>query len=45
MLSRFSAELAFSVAESFDIFVCTGFMFGWHQGIRTASLKQEGEQK
>ena len=36
VLSRFSAEPAFSVAVSFGIFVCTAFAFGLHQGIRTA---------
>jgi hypothetical protein len=35
VLSRFSAEPAFSVAVSFGIFVCTAFAFGSHQGIRT----------
>jgi uncharacterized protein YbjT (DUF2867 family) len=32
-------ELAFSVAESFGIFVSTAFMFGWHQGIRTTPFQ------
>ena len=36
VLSRFSAEPAFSAAVSFDICVCTAFAFGSHQGIRTA---------
>ena len=36
VLSRFSAEPAFSVAVLFGIFVCTAFVFGSHQGIRTA---------
>jgi hypothetical protein len=36
VLSQFSAELAFSAAVSFGIFVCTAFVFGSHQGIRTA---------
>jgi hypothetical protein len=36
VLSRYSAELALSVAVSFGIFVCTALMFGSHQGIRTA---------
>ena len=36
VLSRFSAEPAFSVAVLFGIFVCTAFVFGLHQGIRTA---------
>ena len=36
VLSRCSAEPALSVAASFGIFVCTAFMFGSHQGIRTA---------
>jgi hypothetical protein len=36
VFSRYSAELASSVAVSFGIFVCTAFMFGSRQGIRTA---------
>jgi hypothetical protein len=36
VLSRFSAEPAFSAAVSFGIFVCTAFAFGLHQGIPTA---------
>ena len=36
VLSRFSAEPAFSAAVLFGIFVCTAFAFGLHQGIRTA---------
>jgi hypothetical protein len=36
VLSRFSAEPAFSAAVSFGIFVCATFAFGLHQGIRTA---------
>jgi hypothetical protein len=39
VLSQFLAELAFSVAESFGIFVSTAFVFGWHQGIRTAPFQ------
>jgi hypothetical protein len=36
VLSRFSAEPAFSAAVSFGIFVCTAFAFRLHQGIPTA---------
>jgi 4a-hydroxytetrahydrobiopterin dehydratase len=36
VLSRFSAEPAFSAAALFGTFVCTTFAFGLHQGIRTA---------
>ena len=36
VLSRFSAEPAFSAGVSFGIFVCTAFAFGLHQGIPTA---------
>jgi hypothetical protein len=36
VLSRFSAEPAFSVAALSSIFACTTFAFGLHQGIRTA---------
>ena len=35
VLSRFSAEPAFSVDVLFGIFVSTAFAFGSHQGIRT----------
>ena len=35
VLSRFSAEPAFSAAVSFGIFVSTAFAFGLHQGIPT----------
>ena len=34
-----SAEPAFSVAVLFGIFVCTAFVFGLHQGIRTAVMR------
>jgi hypothetical protein len=36
VLSRFSAEPAFSATVQFGIFVCATFAFGLHQGIRTA---------
>jgi hypothetical protein len=39
VLSRFSAEPAFSAAVSFGIFVCATFAFGLHQGIRTAVMR------
>jgi hypothetical protein len=39
VLSRFSAEPAFSVAVLFGIFVCTAFVFGLHQGIRIAVMR------
>jgi hypothetical protein len=39
VLSQFSAEPAFSVAVLFGIFVCTAFVFGLHQGIRTAIMR------
>jgi hypothetical protein len=36
VLSRFSAEPAFSAAALFGTFVCTTFAFGSQQDIRTA---------
>ena len=39
VLSRFSAEPAFSAAALFGNFVCTTFAFGLHQGIQIAVVR------